>query len=163
MTIIRVTGGVVNASIVMAGAEAIVKKITTQNARYKLVKYAGHINITKYFAVSLLRRVGFVKRMGITSVKQIHTDFDEIKKKYVEKVSNVVTKFQIPDSLIINWDQTGCHLIPGGDWTIDQRGAQQVSITGLDDNRQITLLLAINKSGSLLSLQLIYAGKSDRC
>lgn len=101
--------------------------------------------------------------MGTTSVKQIHTDFDEIKKKYVEKVSNVVTKFQIPDSLIINWDQTGCHLIPGGDWTIDQRGAQQVSITGLDDNRQITLLLAINKSGSLLSPQLIYAGKSDRC
>lgn len=143
----------------MAGAEAIVQK----NARYKLAKYGGHINITKYFAVSLLRRMGFVKRKGTKSVKQLPTDFDEIKKKYVEKVSNVVTKFQIPDSLIINWDQTGCQLIPGGDWTMDQKGAQQVSITGLDDKRQITLLLAITKSGSLLSPQLIYAGKSDRC
>lgn len=46
---------------------------------------------------------------------------------------------------------------------MDQRGAQQVSITGLDDKRQITLLLAITKSGSSLSSQLIYAGKSDRC
>lgn len=50
--------------------------------------------------------MGFVKRKGTKSVKQLPTDFDEIKKKYVEKVSNVVTKFQIPDSLIINWDQT---------------------------------------------------------
>lgn len=104
--------------------------------------------------------MGFVKRMGTTSVKQLLTDFYEIKKKYVEKVSNVVTKFQIPDSLIINWDQTGCQLIPGGDWTMDQRGAQQVSITGLDDKRQVTLLLAINKSGSLLSPQLIYMRES---
>lgn len=103
MTIIRVTGGVVNASIVMAGAEAIVKKITTQNARYKLVKYAGHINITKYFAVSLLRCMGLVKRKG--------------------------TK----------------------------------SISGLDDKRRVTLLLAITKSGSLLSPQPISVGKSDRC
>lgn len=135
----------------------------TKNARYKLAKYGGHINITKYFVVSLLRRMGFVNRMGTTSVKQLLTEFDEIKKRYVEKVSNVLTKFQIPNSLIINWDQTGCQLIPGKDWTMDQRGAQKVNITGLDDRRQITLLLAINKSGSLLSPQLIYAGKSDRC
>lgn len=107
--------------------------------------------------------MGFVNRMGTTSVKQLLTEFDEIKKRYVEKVSNVLTKFQIPNSLIINWDQTGCQLIPGKDWTMDQRGAQKVNITGLDDRRQITLLLAINKSGSLLSPQLIYAGKSDRC
>lgn len=128
-----------------------------------MAKYGGYINITKYFAVSLLWRMGFVKRKGTKSVKQLPADFDEIKKKYVEKVSNVVTTFQIPDSLIINWDQTGCQLIPGGDWTMDQRRAQQVSITGLDDKRQITLLLAITKSGSLLSPQLIYPGKSDRC
>lgn len=75
---IRVNGGVINARIVMAGAEAIVQK----NARYKLAKYGGHINITKYFAVSLLRRMGFVKRKGTKSVKQLPTDFDEIKKKF---------------------------------------------------------------------------------
>lgn len=106
--------------------------------------------------------MGFVKSKGTKSVKQLPGDFDEIKKKYIEKVSNVVTKFQISDSLIINWEQTGCQLIPGGDWTMNQRGAQQVSITGLDDKRQITLLLAITRSDSLLSPQLIYPGKSDR-
>lgn len=88
------------------------RPLSKKNARYKLAKYGGHINITKYFAVSLLRRMGFVKRKGTKSVKQLPADFDEIKKNYVEKVSNVVTKFQIPDSLIINWDQTGCQLIP---------------------------------------------------
>lgn len=67
--------------------------------------------------------MGFVKSKGTKSVKQLPGDFDEIKKKYIEKVSNVVTKFQISDSLIINWEQTGCQLIPGGDWTMNQRGA----------------------------------------
>lgn len=42
--------------------------------------------------------MGFVKRKDTKSVKQLPTDFDKIKKKYVEKVSNAVTKFQIPDS-----------------------------------------------------------------
>lgn len=93
---IRVNGGVINARIAMAGAEAIVQKTT----RYKSAKYGGHINITKYFAVSFLRRMSFVKRKGTKSVKQLPTDFDEIKKKYVEKVF---------------WDQTGFQLIPEGD------------------------------------------------
>lgn len=60
----------------MAGAEAIVQK----NVRYKLAKYGGHINITKYFAVSLLRRMGFVKRKGTKSVKQLPADFDKLRK-----------------------------------------------------------------------------------
>lgn len=40
-----------------------------QTARYKLAKYGGHINITKYFAVSLLRRMGFAKKKRTKSVK----------------------------------------------------------------------------------------------
>ncbi|CAG2250108.1 unnamed protein product [Mytilus edulis] len=59
-------------------------------------------------------------------------------------------------------DQTGCQLIPGGDWTMEQQGSQQVPITGIDDKRQITLLLATSMNGSLLPPQLIYQGKTDR-
>jgi hypothetical protein len=114
---VRLNGEVVNARIVMAGAEAIVQK----HARHKLSKYGGHIDIKKCFAVSILRHLGFDKRKGTKSVKQLPTDFEEIKHSYIEKITNV------PDSLIINWDETGCQLIPGGDWTMDQRGVQQVS------------------------------------
>ncbi|XP_068219191.1 uncharacterized protein [Palaemon carinicauda] len=46
---------------------------------------------------------------------------------------------------------------------MDQQGTQQVSISGLDDKRQITLLLSVTKAGTLLPPQLIYAGKTNRC
>jgi hypothetical protein len=156
---VRLQGGVINARVVMAGAEAIV----TKHAKHKLECYGGHITITKHYARSLLRRMGFVKRKGTKNVKQLPSDFEEIKASFVEKVSNVVKQHDIPDALVINWDQTGVQMVPGGDWTMDERGSQQVPITGLDDKRQITLVLAIAKDGTLLTPQLIYAGKTERC
>lgn len=156
---VRLNGGVINARIVMAGAEAIVTKF----ARQKLQRYGGHIAINKSFAVSLLRRMGFVQRKGTKGVKHLPADFDNIKTEFVQRVNKAVVDNSVPDSLVINWDQTGCQLIPGGDWTMEQQGSQQVPITGIDDKRQITLLLATSKSGTLLPPQLIYPGKTERC
>ncbi|CAC5395882.1 unnamed protein product [Mytilus coruscus] len=155
---VRKNGGVINSRIVMAAAEAVVTKF----ARHKLQKYGGHINITKTYAISVLRRIGVVKRKGTKGVKHLPADFDDIKQEYVKKVSTVIKQHSIPDSLVIKWDQTGCQLIPGGDWTMEQQGSQQVPITGIDDKRQITLLLATSMNGSLLPPQLIYQGKTDR-
>ncbi|CAC5413807.1 unnamed protein product [Mytilus coruscus] len=156
---VRINGGVINARIVMAAAEAIVTKF----ARHRLERYGGHITITSSFAKSLLRRMGFVKRKGTKAVKHLPNDFDEIRQEYISKINNVREKHHIPDTLIINWDQTGCQLVPGGDWTMEKEGTQQISISGLDDKRQITLLLAVSMSGDLLPQQLIYPGKTDRC
>ncbi|CAG2246019.1 unnamed protein product [Mytilus edulis] len=156
---VRINGGVINARIVMAAAEAIVTKF----ARHRLERYGGHITITNTFAKSLLRRMGFVKRKGTKAVKHLPNDFDDIRQEYISKINNVREKHNIPDTLIINWDQTGCQLVPGGDWTMEKEGTQQISISGLDDKRQITLLLAVSMSGDLLPPQLIYPGKTDRC
>ena len=90
----------------MAGAEAIATKF----ARHKQQRYGGHINITKTFAISIFRRMGFVKRKGTKGVKHLPADLDSIKEKYVSKVNNVIKEHNIPDSLVINWDQTGCQL-----------------------------------------------------
>lgn len=38
-----------------------------------------------------------------------------------------------------------------------ERGSQQVSVTGIDDKRQITLLLCVSRAGQLLPPQVIYA------
>ena len=54
---VRLSGGVINNRIVMAGAEAIMTKL----AKHKLEKYGGHVTITKLFAKSLLKRMDFVK------------------------------------------------------------------------------------------------------
>ena len=42
-------------------------------------------------------------------------------------------------------------------------GSKQVSITGLEDKRQITALLSCTMSGTLLPPQILYQGKTDQC
>lgn len=55
---LRISGSVVNTTVVMAGAQGI---ILSWDA-IKLQSYGRHINITKSWARSLLIRMGFVKR-----------------------------------------------------------------------------------------------------
>ncbi|XP_060570431.1 uncharacterized protein LOC132728775, partial [Ruditapes philippinarum] len=42
-------------------------------------------------------------------------------------------------------------------------GSKQVPVKGMDDKRQITLLLVFSKSGSVPPPQVIYAGLTDQC
>lgn len=138
---VRLNGGVINLRIVMAAAEAIVTKYD----RKKLARNGGHIEITKHYARSLLRRMGFVKRKGTKAIKNLPNDFDEIKTEFINRVDKVKNDDSVPDSLIliINWDQTGCQLVPGGDWTMEAKGTSQVPVAGIDDKRQITVLLCV--------------------
>ena len=53
-------------------------------------------------------------------------------------------------NLVVNWDQTGVNMVPGGQWTLESVGSKQVTIAGLDDKRQITVVLAATKDGNIL-------------
>ena len=152
------SGGVINTRIVMAAAEGIVMKLNKKH----LIQFGGHIDITPGYAQSLLRRMDFVKRKGTKGTKTLPKDYECIKKAYVDRYTAAVTEHSIPDELVINIDQTGCSLVPGGGWTLEQSGVKQVTVIGLEDKRQITALLAITKAGDTLPPQLIYTGKTDR-
>ena len=155
----RENGAAVSTRIVMSAAEGIVTKF----ARHRLASYGGHIEITKTWARSLLRRMGYTQRKGTKGIKHLPKDFDQIQTNYLQKITDITTTDDIPDDLIINWDQTATNLLPGGNWTMEKRGKEQVPIHGMDDKRQITLLLSITKSGTLLPPQLLYAGKTPKC
>ena len=71
-------------------------------------------------------------------------------------MAEIVCENKVPPELVINWDQTS-------QWTLAEQGVKQVDVTGLDDKREMTALLACTLSGSLLPPQLIYAGKTTRC
>ena len=43
--------------------------------------------------------------------------------------------------LILNWDQTGIHLVPASGWTMDWEGSKRVEIKGVNDKCQITAVL----------------------
>ena len=67
----------------------------------------------------------------------------------------------IPDSLIINLDQTGIKLVPAGDWTMATEGSRRVEVIGLGDKRQITATFAASLDGKFLPMQILYQGKTD--
>ena len=52
------------------------------------------------------------------------------------------------------------HYVPVSNWTMAMEGSQKVPIAGIDDKRQITLVLAAAMSGKLLPCQVVYQGKT---
>ena len=155
----RLNGAAVGIRMVMAAAEGIV----TKTARHQLHSYGGHISITKTWAQSLLHRMGYVQRKGTKDVKHVPKDFDKLRDNWLTNINESTNEHSIPDDMILNWDQTGCQLTPGGNWTMEKEGSKQVTIAGSNDKRQITLLLTVTKAGTLLPPQLIYSGKTSKC
>ena len=70
---------------------------------------------------------------------------------------------EITPELVLNWDQTGIHLVPASAWTMDKMGSKRVEITGVNDKRQITAVFCGSAAGDFLPLQLVYKGKTQRC
>ena len=70
---------------------------------------------------------------------------------------------EIPDDLMINWDQTGIKYVPVSNWTMEVKGAKRVEVAGVDDKRQIMVLLSCTLNGKLLPVQVVYKGKTPAC
>ena len=68
----------------------------------------------------------------------------------------------IPEELIINWDHTALHYVPVSSWTMEKKGSTRVPIAGIDDKRQVTIILACSMTGEFLPPQVIYQGKTSR-
>lgn len=156
----RENGGVVTASVVVAAARGIVMS----RDRTQLAEFGGHIQLSRQWAYHLLSRMNFVRRKA-TTAKSRHTptDFAAVKEAFLNDVVAVVTMDDIPPELILNWDQTGIHLVPASMWTMDREGSRRVEISGANDKRQITAVFCGSLTGDFLPLQLIYKGKTRRC
>ena len=61
----------------------------------------------------------------------------------------------IPEDLIFNWDQTGIHLVPVSEWTMEKQGTKNIVVTGVNDKHQITLVLAATMTVCFLSPQIL--------
>ena len=81
---LRLTGTIVNVTVVMAAAEGIVAaRDVTKLRQHDGHFYGGHINITKSWARSILDRMGYVKRKCSTAGKTTISEFDEIKEVFL--------------------------------------------------------------------------------
>ena len=159
VTNLRSSGSPVSAAVVQAGAKGII----SHKNPLLLLENGGRIEITNSWAASFLDRLGFVKRKGTRTARKVPADFPAVKGEFLTKVTAAVTEHNIPPSVVVNCDQTGAKMVPVNKWTMAEQGSRQVDVVGLDDKREMTVLLGISASGQMLPPQLIYAGKTSRC
>ena len=155
----REAGGVVNSEVAIAAAMGIVRK---QDSNL-LAQNGGHIALTRDWARSLLGRMGYVKRKANTKAKIAVTDFNELKSQFLIDIRTLRDLEEIPDCLVLNWDQTAIKYVPVAEWTMEKQGSKKIKIAGLDDKCQITAVFVATMSGGFLSSQLIYKGTTRAC
>ena len=79
------------------------------------------------------------RRATIEHVPNLH-NFDDLRDQYLLDIKAVVQLEEIPDNLIINWDQTGVNYVLVSEWTMSKEGSKRVEVVGLKDKRQITAI-----------------------
>lgn len=155
---VRLEGGPIFASTVIATGRSIVE----ETDRSLLSEYGGNIELGRPWAVSLLR-LGYVKRKEAKTHGKLAEDFDLVRERFLERFRSATLDNDVPDELIINFDQTGIDVVPISNWIMAQEGAKQLSITAIDDKRHLTAVMACSMTGYFLPLQMIYTGKTEKC
>ena len=156
----RKVGGVVNTAIVMAAANGII----VAKSPALLTQHGGHTDITKAWAKSLLKRMGYVKRKCSNAGKISVAHFEEVQEVFLAyiKAEVLMNEIYTPTANL----QLGSNRHSAcANRTVDDASCQRevIPIANSDDKRQITALLAATLTGEYLPLQVIYKGKTLRC
>jgi hypothetical protein len=68
----------------------------------------------------------------------------------------------IPQSPVVNSDQIGIYLVPTGARTWDTKGIRQVSVHGLEDKKQVTVVVSSTATDEVLPFQVVFQGLTSR-
>lgn len=152
---LRHRGGVVNSTIAIATAKGIIQNSPNPESK-KLI-------INTSWAQSLFRRMGFLRRIATTAKIPIPDKArKEIEFVFMHKIVNKVEKYNIPDSLIINAEQTASKYVPVGRTTLAKKNTKDVPESGSEDKRSITATFTETLDGTFLPFQLIYKEKLNK-
>ena len=148
-------GAVITWSIANSAATALIKK-------YPGV--IGDIDLeSSSWAQSLSRRMGFTRRRKTTTKVDIPVAArKEIEYLFLYEIVRKVEKYAIPDSLVINFDQTPLKIVQCSNSTLAKKNSKTVTIFGASDKRSITGTFSVTLSGKFLPMQLIYGGKTQQ-
>ena len=146
-------GAVISRASAVSAANALLKKYPN---------IVGKIDLeSSSWAKSLFIRMGYVQRRNTSSKVEIPDKArKEIEYQFHYDIVSKIEKHKIPDSLIMNLDQTPSYLVPCKKFTMAKKGSSNVTIHGCDDKRTITATFVITLSGEFLPIQLIYGGKN---
>ena len=96
--------------------------------------------------------MNFKKWKATKLARKVPDNIDKLRVQYNDIIHDNMTKHGIPEALVINLDEKGLPVRPASEWTLAEAGAKQVLVTGLDDKRQITGVLACTLSGEFCCL-----------
>ena len=123
-----------------------------------LSKYGSYLdfNVTNGWVDYLYRRLNFSRRCSTTSRPAItRIIWNEVRHIFLHDIAEAVIKYNIPDELILNVDQTPSKYVSVDRITMAEKGSKHVSKKGVDDKRAITVTLSETLSCHILPFQLI--------
>lgn len=121
---VRLHGACINSDVVIG----IGKGLMLNTNRTLLAEYGGPIKLTKDWAKSVLKRMGYSKRRANSKFKVPVANFIQLKTQFLLDVKACVTLEDIPHDLILNWDQTALKIVPVNSWTMEKKGTKRVEI-----------------------------------
>ena len=101
---------------------------------------------------------GYYRKIPVTSGL-----LKEAKLHFQREIKQMQEWHQIPDDLIINFDQTPLSYVCSPNHTIHFKDGKSVPLVGKGKSKQITGTFSCTKSGIFLPMQLIYQGKTNHC
>ena len=153
----RTAGGTINKHVIYGILMGLIKADMT--------RYGGYLDftVTKGWLQSLYSRMNMSRRMVTTSRPIVTSSlWEEVRTQFHNDIASAVLKYNIPDELILNIDQTPSKFVPTENVTMAETGSKHVSRKGGNDKRGITVTLSETITGKILPFQLIYTGKTAR-
>ena len=106
----------------------------------------------------MTRRIATTARVPVAPALLSETKLD-----FQPKIHQVQAWHNIPNDLIINFDQAPLPYVVTGNSTLHEKGSKSVPLLGKGKKKQITGTFAVSLAGDFLPMQLIYEGKTPRC
>ena len=139
------------------------------NDRSLLVENGGYISLSYQWGLNVLYKMEkegkkMCRRKATTEKVPIAPGLlREAKLNFQRQIKELQKWHQIPDDLIINFDQTPLSYVCSPNHTLHLKGGKSVPIVGKGKSKQITGTFSCTMSGLFLPMQLIYQGKTNRC
>ena len=162
---LRLRGAPVSSAVIRAVARGVI----IANDRSLLLENGGYIDLSTDWLRQVLCRFEtlgrkMTSRMATTAKIPIAPALlNETKLDFQRKIKSLQAWHEIPEDLIINFDQTLLSYVCTGKRTYHTQGASNVPLVGKGKRKQITGTSNITMTGQFLPLQLIYQGTTDRC
>ena len=157
ITNMRTTGGTINKHVIYGILMGLI--------RADISRYGGYLDftVTKVWLKSLYSRMNMSRSMVTTSRPIVTSSLlEEVRTQLRNDIVSAALKYNIPDELILNIDQTPSKFVPTENVAMAETRSKHVSRKDGNDKRCITVTLSETITGKILPFQLIYTGKTAR-